>query len=200
MQRPPGSELLSEDEVRLRARSDHDGFSGELYQIGVVVPDIDAGMRSYAALLGLGPFLRRDTRYIGRYREWRGVIANRNAFARWGPLYLELIEPGEGNSNAREWLQLRGPGIFHLGYITDDLEQRPHGAEVCFETLELRTESGAPAVLHLDTVAELGYFVELSARNVAEGLIQRIEAHIASSSGPLAGLSNLGAMSDPQRT
>ena len=77
-------------------------FKGDLYQIGVVVRDIDAGMEQYRRLLGLGPFWRLDTRYEGRYRDWTGVFANRNAFTRWGDLYLEMIEPGLGQGNARE--------------------------------------------------------------------------------------------------
>ena len=86
-------------------------FQGDLYQIGVVVRDIDRGMEQYRQLLGLGPFWRLDTDYEGRYRDWRGRFANRNAFTRWGNLYLEMIEPVTGEGNAREWLETRGEGI-----------------------------------------------------------------------------------------
>ena len=112
---------------------------------------------------------------VGRYREWTGRIANRNAFARWGALYLEMIEPGAGQSNAREWLETRGEGIFHLGYATDDLDQRPGGVEVCFETLSNRTPEGKPAVIHLDTVEQLGYFVELADSALATQLCNWID-------------------------
>lgn len=159
-------------------------FNGTLYQIGVVVRDLEAGMAHYSALLGLGPYQRIDTDYTGRYRNWTGRIANRNAFARWGALYLEMVEPGTGQSNAREWLETRGEGIFHLGYATDDLDQRPAGVEVCFETLSNRTAEGKPAVIHLDTVDQLGYFVELADRALAENLCRWIDEGVGLASQP----------------
>jgi hypothetical protein len=153
-------------------------FEADFYQVGVVVRDLEQGMEAYRRLLGLGPFWRLDTHYEGRYRNWRGTIANRNAFARWGALYLELIEPGIGESNAREWLETRGEGIFHLGYATDDVGQRPDGIDCVFESFGARLPDGKPAVVHLDTVERLGYFVELSDRAMVKNLCARIDAHI----------------------
>lgn len=150
-------------------------FEGTLYQIGVVVRDIEAGMAHYSNLLGLGPFTRLDTDYTGRYRGTLQHIANRNAFARWGELYLEMVEPGSGQSTASEWLAARGEGIFHLGYSTTNLSQRPGGVEVCFETLDNLTPEGVPATIHLDTVQQLGYFVELADSRLAERLAHWID-------------------------
>ena len=149
-------------------------FTGDFYQIGVVVRDIDAGMAHYRNLLGLGPFWRLDTDYEGRYRDWRGRFANRNAFTKWGDVYLEMIEPVVGHGNAREWLEIRGEGIFHLGYAVDDLSQRPDGVECVFESWGARMPNGDPAVIHLDTVEQLGYYVELSDR----ALVNRLNATI----------------------
>jgi methylmalonyl-CoA/ethylmalonyl-CoA epimerase len=159
-------------------------FEGRFYQIGVVVRSLEQGMAHYSTLLGLGPWARIDTDYTGRYRDWTGRIANRNAFARWGDMYLEMIEPGIGNSNAREWLDTRGEGIFHLGYATDDLEQRPGGVEVCFESLGARLPSGKAAVVHLDTVEQLGYFVELSDSSLVERLSNWIDSVHAGTADP----------------
>ena len=149
-------------------------FTGDFYQIGVVVRDIDAGMAHYRNLLGLGPFWRLDTDYEGRYRDWSGRFANRNAFTKWGDVYLEMIEPVVGYGNAREWLEMRGEGIFHLGYAVDDLSQRPDGVECVFESWGARMPNGDPAVIHLDTVEQLGYYVELSDR----ALVNRLNATI----------------------
>jgi hypothetical protein len=161
-------------------------FEGDLYQLGIVVRDIDAGMRAYRDLLGLGPFWRLDTNYRGRYRDWTGTIANRNAFTRWGDLYLEMVEPGIGNSNAREWLETRGEGIFHLGYAVDDLQQRPDDVACVFESWGATLANGDPAVIHLDTVDRLGYFVELSHRSLVEKLNARIDAFLAEAAGAAA--------------
>ena len=154
-------------------------IEGDFYQIGVVVKDIDAGMAHYRQLLGLGPFWRLDTHYEGRYRDWTGTIANRNAFTKWGNVYLEMVEPGLGEGNAKEWLRTRGEGIFHLGYAVDDMRRRPEGVECVFETLGSRLANGDPAVIHLDTVDQLGYFVELSDRAMVQKLNAMIDENIA---------------------
>lgn len=154
-------------------------LQGDFYQIGAVVRDLDAAVDNYQRLLGLGPFWRLDTRYRGRYRDWTGEMANRNAFTRWGDLYLELIEPGQGEGNAKEWLATRGEGVFHLGYAVDDLTQRPDGAACVFESWGATLPDGSPAVIHLDTVERLGYFVELSDRGLVRRLNARIDAFLA---------------------
>jgi len=150
-------------------------FDGKLYQIGVVVRDLEASMEHYRTLFGLGRFRRLDTDYTGRYRGIEQRIANRNAFARWGDVYLEMVEPGSGQSSASEWLESRGEGIFHLGYATSNLEQRPGGAQVCFETIDNLNAKGHPAIIHLDTVSQLGYFVELADMQLADRLAQWID-------------------------
>jgi hypothetical protein len=154
-------------------------IAGDFFQIGVVVGCLEQGMDHDRKLLGLGPFMRLDTHYEGRYRDWTGTFANRNAFTRWGNVYLEMIEPGLGEGNAKEWLRTRGEGIFHLGYATDDLDQRPEGVEVCFESRGALTADGRPAVIHLDTVDKLGYFVELTDRPLAIRLNAAIDDFIA---------------------
>lgn len=153
-------------------------FKGDFYQIGIVVRDIDQGMEHYRQLLGLGPFWRLDTDYQGRYRDWRGRFANKNAFTKWGNVYLEMVQPIIGEGNAKEWLATRGEGIFHLGYAVDDLSQRPQGVECVFESFGA-TAGGQAAVIHLDTVEQLGYFVELSDRAVVRKLNAAIDGYIA---------------------
>lgn len=151
--------------------------AGDFYQIGIVVRDLDRAIAQYRSLLGLGPFMQIETNYRARYRDWTGTIANRNAFAKWGALYLELVEPGIGKGNAREWLEERGEGVFHLGYAVDDLAQRPQGVDVCFESFGATLANGEAAVVHLDTVDQLGYFVELSDRALAIRLNAAIDAY-----------------------
>lgn len=151
-------------------------LKGDFQQIGIVVRDIDEAMPRYRQMLGVGPFWRLDTDYEGRYRNWKGRFANRNAFARWGPVYLEMIQPVVGEGNAKEWLETRGEGIFHLGYAVDDMRQRPGGAACVFESWGATLADNSAAVIHLDTVAQLGYFIELTDRALADALNARIDA------------------------
>lgn len=166
---------------------------GDLYQVGIVVHDIDEAMTHYSRLLGLGPFWRMDTDYEGRYRSWQGRFANKNAFTRWGDLYLEMVQPIIGEGNAKEWLANRGAGIFHLGYAVDDMGQRPDGVECVFESWGAQLPNGDAAVIHLDTVDALGYFVELTPRTIAAGLNARIDSFIAENAGSAPGALTRGA-------
>jgi methylmalonyl-CoA/ethylmalonyl-CoA epimerase len=138
---------------------------GKLYQFGV---------DDYSRILGLTNWKRLDTDYIGRYRNWEGRIANRNAFAQWGAIHLEIIEPGVGNGNAMEWLQTRGPGMFHVGVAVDDVRIRPDDLEVVFEVKSQTQPDGSPAIVHLDTVTQLGYFIELAYRPLADALSAKV--------------------------
>jgi methylmalonyl-CoA/ethylmalonyl-CoA epimerase len=142
-----------------------------LYQIGVATRNLAAGMRHYERLFGITDWRTMETDYQARWRGQEGRVANHNAFARWGDLYLEMVEPRIGNSSAREWLDARGEGIFHLGYIVDGLPVAPPDVQVSFAVLG----ATPPKIIHLDTVAQLGYFVELAERTTCEALMAWID-------------------------
>ena len=94
-----------------------------------------------------------------------------------------MIEPVVGEGNAKEWLATRGEGIFHLGYAVDDLSQRPGGVECVFESWGATLPNGDAAVIHLDTVAQLGYFIELSDRALVIKLNAGIDRFLAEQQG-----------------
>jgi len=151
-------------------------FEGELCQIGIVVKDLEAGMARYSAMLGVSGWKRLDTDYRARFRQWEGRIANRNAFAALGNIHVELVEPGVGEGIAKEWLQRRGEGIFHLAFGTGDLWQRPGGAEVIFANLDRVQHDGHPEIVMLDTEAELGWYMELMPQSLAVTMNARIRS------------------------
>ena len=157
-------------------RQDPLGLGATLHQIGIVVRDLEQGMAHYRQLLGLGPFMTMRTQYEARFRDWRGTIANRNAFAKWGDLYLEMVEPDAGQGVHRHWLETRGEGIFHLGFVADDISVRPADVEVAFESLD---DQGKPRVIMLDTVELLGYYVELAGHELVTTLNKAIDAFAA---------------------
>lgn len=157
-------------------RTDPLGIGATLHQIGVVVRDLEKGMALYGGLLGLGPFMTMRPDYEARFRGWRGRIANHNAFAKWGDLYLEMVEPGIGQGVHRDWLETRGEGIFHLGFWIEDLGNLPQGYDVAFESFD---ENGRARVVMLDTVADFGYYVELGQRQLVERLNSSIDRFVA---------------------
>ena len=96
-------------------------------QIGVIVRDMDKAIEYYQSL-GIGPFeLFKSRVYIERKVLGKPINVDDIKFkvkkARMGPVELELIEPGEGESLWREFLETRGEGINHLGFLVEDIDK-----------------------------------------------------------------------------
>jgi methylmalonyl-CoA/ethylmalonyl-CoA epimerase len=98
-------------------------------QIGVVVADMDRSIKYLSEIFGIGPF--RQTVYPpadrpDMPRQYHGAPADftcRLAFADLGPVELELIQPLEGKSLWRDYLNQHGEGIHHIRYNVKDLNQ-----------------------------------------------------------------------------
>ena len=98
--------------------------SWKLMQIGVVVRDLEKTVKLLEAI-GIGPF---DTRILPPDRqEWyRGKpfkASARISMAQWGDVQLELIEPPEGESLHKEFLDSKGEGIQHVMFAVDNFEK-----------------------------------------------------------------------------
>jgi len=98
----------------------HEGPVGSLAitQIAVVVKDLRKTMKLYHETLGWGPWnvyeykppLLHDTilRGVPTYYTMTGAEAH------VGPVDVELIEPNEGPSIYKEWLDTHGEGVHHI--------------------------------------------------------------------------------------
>lgn len=92
------------------------GFS--ITQIGVVVPDLRKALETYHGMLGWGPWNVYDlepprhhhTVLRGEEVEYSMRLAETHA----GPVDFELIEPLEGPSIYKEWLEEHGAGVHHI--------------------------------------------------------------------------------------
>jgi 4-hydroxyphenylpyruvate dioxygenase-like putative hemolysin len=79
-----------------------------------------------------------------------------------GDVQIELVQPLEGNSIFKEFLEKRGEGIHHLKYTVSDPEQvlerlRKEGIEI-LQSGKL----GQGAFYYLDTESRLGFILELA--------------------------------------
>lgn len=83
------------------------GFAGTV-SLGLVTSDLDATLRVYAGRLGIGPWSIAQT---GAGAPGRA----RRATTLMGGFEWEIIEPAAGDSPAREFLERRGPGVYHIG-------------------------------------------------------------------------------------
>lgn len=97
---------------------------GPVRQIALVVDDLEASVRAYSDLLGVGPWsayelgpaVLSEMTYHGEPAEF----AFRHALAWSGETQLELVQPLWGPSVFADHLAEHGPGLHHIGIIPPD--------------------------------------------------------------------------------
>ena len=131
----------------------------ELHHISIVVRDIEAAVRFYESI-GIGPFEAyppmREYAQI-RVPDEEGFYNLIIRCAQIGPLQLQLIQPGAGASLYKTFLEQKGEGVFHLGFVVQDIDR----AEAEVENRGLKViSSGRRAngsgFAYLDTAARAG--------------------------------------------
>ena len=147
--------------------SEHSPFSKvKKIQIGVIVRDMQKAIDYYESL-GIGPFkpvkVNRKSRSVrGKSVEPDGVNV-RPMIADMGAVEFELLEPGEERGYFwRDFLDKKGEGIHHLGFLVDDIDRgtaelERKGLEVIYNS---RFENGGGAV-YFDTGKVGGVLMEL---------------------------------------
>ena len=94
-------------------------------QVGYIVKDIESTKESYAKLLGAPVPPSQPCGYGAAKTVYKGVPAPDShcklAFFDLTPgVQLELIEPDEGPSTWREYLDTHGEGIHHIAFCVDN--------------------------------------------------------------------------------
>jgi methylmalonyl-CoA/ethylmalonyl-CoA epimerase len=98
---------------------------GGVGQVGIIVPDLEEGLRGYAAIgmieswsiYTYGPATVPRVEYRGE----AGQFSVRIALGGKQP-QIELMQPLEGPSIYEEWIAERGYGLHHLGFFVPSLE------------------------------------------------------------------------------
>ncbi|MBI5967278.1 MAG: VOC family protein [Deltaproteobacteria bacterium] len=102
----------------------------KIFQLGIVVKNIDETVEFYQEVFGIGPFEIREVNYPNAtyYGEKAGYRGKR-AFAKLGPITFELIELIEGKTIHEAFLKERGEGLHHIGFEVKDLQKSVEEAE-----------------------------------------------------------------------
>ena len=120
---------------------DHGGLA--ITQVAAVVKDLRKSLEVYHKALGWGPWnvyehkppMLHDTHLHGKPVEYTMLGAECHA----GPVVFELLQPLEGPSIYKEWLEERGEGLHHVACMrptheeADDL--RGHFSDLGAEVL-----------------------------------------------------------------
>jgi methylmalonyl-CoA/ethylmalonyl-CoA epimerase len=147
--------------------------------VGYAVHDLDEGMARMRAV-GVEKWGTMEAELPCLYRGEEVTIGLRAAYARWGSIYLELVQPTTGPSTPRTFLDERGEGIYHLGYWVDDLAATTRRAEDLGFNVDLAIPSNADhrMAVYLDAGRSLGVHIELvnaSVRQMIEDLVTKVE-------------------------
>jgi catechol 2,3-dioxygenase-like lactoylglutathione lyase family enzyme len=98
-----------------------DGKEAAIFEVGVVVKDLDKTIE-YLASLGLGPFrIRMSTHPSGLVHGKKTYYQVRVAMSQQGPVQLQLIEYLEGETIFQDFLREKGEGLHHIAFRVEDL-------------------------------------------------------------------------------
>ena len=92
-------------------------------QIGIAVRDVHATTAFYRDTFGIGPFTVYEFHSEKAwYHEQPSVYRTLQGKAMLGNIELEFMQPIEGPSPAREFLEKNGEGLQHLGFLVPDYD------------------------------------------------------------------------------
>jgi methylmalonyl-CoA/ethylmalonyl-CoA epimerase len=137
----------------------------QVFQVCVVVKDIEKSVEQYWKIFGIGPWEIHafgppdlsDTTLHGRPE----VYSMKIAAAQIGNIQWELIQPISGRSSYREFLDEKGEGLHHVAVVVEDFDKtvaacEKHGIGTVM-TGKFRESSYA----YLDTAPALGFITEI---------------------------------------
>lgn len=135
-------------------------------QVGIIVDDIEEAAKAWSNFLGMDevPGINVAEGHESRptvFRGEPGEATARLAFFQLENITIELIEPLEGPSTWREFLEKHGPGIHHIAFNVEKMSR----------TVHLFGEAGIKEVQHggwgtgeyayMDATDSLGLIIEL---------------------------------------
>ena len=153
---------------------------GSIRQNGYVVRDIDAAMRHWSGVMGVGPWFYVERAPIRNYR-YRGApsdVALSIALANSGPLQVELIQQrNEAPSMYLDFLRAGQEGLQHVAYWTENFAADKARALALGFTVGHEGDNGdyGPFV-YFESAGHPGTVIELSD---VGGPKRRLFAHIA---------------------
>jgi len=147
-------------------------FSGTL-QVSLVVPDLEAAMRTYVDDYGIGPwdvYEFNPGNVEGMHEGGKPVQRSwRLALAKVGEVQWELVQPLDGKSVYAQFLAEHGPGVHHVGVAVRDYQGTIEElAERGHEVLLGGTYNGV-TFSYLSTDRDLGVVTEIFDGSPGEG-------------------------------
>lgn len=142
---------------------------GPIRQNGFVVRDIEAALKHWTTVLGVGPFFYVERARIADFR-YKGKLSDAElsvALANSGPLQIELVQPrNEAPSMWRDFLLAGHEGLQHVACWMETPAAMDaalaHAAALGYEIGQSGTAGENGRFVYLSTEAHAGTVVELS--------------------------------------
>ncbi len=146
--------------------SPYASFAQGFHQVAFVVRNIRAAQRFFNDHMGVPRFyLLEDVKVEERtYRGGEGNFRMHIALAYAGEAQIELIEHLSGESIYKEFLDKRGEGLHHLGFIVEDYEKAVGDfAQNGYPVIQSGRIGQNPGVrfAYFDTEAAIGSIMEI---------------------------------------
>ena len=137
----------------------------EIVQVCLIVKNIEATIKRLNALWKIGPFEIREMDAEDAIVHGRKAhVKARLAFAKAGPIDLELIEPQEGDNIYWEFLRTRGEGVHHLKIPAQDFEGELAALQEKGIGVLQSADTARARYAYLDTEGAFGVIFELLQR------------------------------------
>ncbi|GAA0585641.1 VOC family protein [Rhizomicrobium electricum] len=152
-------------------------FFGEVRQIGYVVRDIEAAMKYWSEILGIGPWFYAP-KIVDQHFEYKGrpsPIQRAVALANSGPLQMELVQQlNDAPSMYLDFLKAGHTGAQHFAYWTTDFDSDI--ARLTAQGLKIGMYGSVGAggrYVYFETEFHPGTVIELSEISGAKGTLFR---------------------------
>lgn len=123
----------------------------KLVQIGIVVKDMDATIKKLTSF-GIGPFEHRSVPAGAKewYQDQPMTATFKIAAANVGGVELEFIQPVDGESPHRAFLEEKGEGVQHLAFAVENLEEDIENLKGKGATVQMQSDLGMLKVAYMD--------------------------------------------------
>ncbi len=171
----PDKKGLSEGLATLQQLKLNDSENYKFNEIAIVVEDIKKAVAYYQNAFGLHfeGFKEYTINAIekGKPNSYTQVVA----FAKLGPIEVELIQVIKGNSIHTDFLKAHGEGIHHLGFKVGDLEKEmKHAKSMGLELISFLDVAGVKVFAYYEKTN--GVLIELVQENVREKISAAMKA------------------------
>jgi catechol 2,3-dioxygenase-like lactoylglutathione lyase family enzyme len=137
----------------------------QVFQVCVVVNNIEKSVEQYWKIFGIGPWQIRtfqppdlfDTTLHGKPEPYTMKIAA----ARAGNIEWELIQPLSGRSSYREFLDKNGEGLHHVAVVVEDFDKTVSAMEKHGIGTVMTGRFRESEYAYLDTGPVLGFIAEI---------------------------------------